>query len=392
LVDDSANARYKFRVSSTCLVESLLEESIRARVFPGAAWFAGSLRSGSWDVRRGFLGRIAFETAAPEVGPDTLWDLASLTKVIAATSCAMKLAHAGELDLNEPVASQLPGFEDNSKGHITPLNLLLHNSGLAAGRPFHTRCRSSEQAWQLLMTDELAHPPGTTVYSDLGMIVLGRLLETICQTSLDRLFAVHVGGPLALREMGFCPEFPRRARCAPTEPVEVWRAGLAPTTAFRASDGATVTISEPLEGHFLQGEVHDPSARMFGGISGNAGLFATLDDVAAFGMAMLEAVTVGHDAFPPPPYAQSWVRRWGDGSSRALGWDTRSPVNSSAGSRFSSLSFGHTGFTGTSLWIDPEQKLVAVLLTNRVHPRAAGTGINQVRPMFHDRVAEVMLP
>lgn len=311
---------------------------------PGAAYAVGSSES----CRVGGLGAFTYEASARRVGLETLWDLASLTKVVATTPVAMRLVERGVLDLDLRIADVFGEFGDADRRSITVRNLLLHNSGLPASLP-------TDQIGEVrlaALNQALVYPTGAdTVYSDVGFILLGFVLEALCRAPLDELVDAEVLGVLGMEGTLFRP-VQWKDRCAPTEVF----VGVA-----------------------IQGSVHDPTAAAMGGVAGHAGLFSTVGDMARFAQAMLRFELAS------PLVTELFTTRVSPESSRALGWDTPSP-GSSAGSRFGPRSYGHTGFTGTSLWIDPDQDLFAVLLTNRVYPTRANLGIKDLRIAFHDLV------
>jgi CubicO group peptidase (beta-lactamase class C family) len=328
-------------------VDEFVDQGIVEGVFPGACYSIGNARGFVTRSR----GRIRYDRDAAAVDPETLWDLASLTKVVGTTAAAMVLHDEAILELDSPLASLIPEFGDE---RITIRNLLLHNSGLPASHPNPTSFTSPQELMRDIIGLKLAYETGTDcVYSDVGFVLLGEALSRLAGQPLEELFASRVFTPIGMEVTGFNPV--QRERCAPTEPVEPWRTH---------------------ESYWTTGEVHDPTAAVLGGVAGHAGLFSTIADVSKFMQSMLAL------------HANSlFVRRASAKSSRALGWDTPS-AGSSAGTRLGPHSFGHTGFTGTSLWADPDRDLFAVLLTNRVHPTASNVAIKSFRPAFHDLVVE----
>ncbi len=328
---------------------AILEAAVLEGVFPGAAFALG--RDG--QISFGTVGKLSPQPGAATVQLETLWDLASLTKVVCTTTLAALSWETGRLALDSPVQEYLPEFAGSARVR----DLLLHRSGLAAFHEFHKR-QPIPTRQQVL--DEIlggpAEPAGDTVYSDLGFITLGLILERIEGLRLEELFAQRVAGPLGL-DAGFRPE--DRARCAPTETREPWReAGP----------------------EFLQGEVHDPTCALLGGVAGHAGLFANVRSVAKFAQGLVECSLL------KPGTMGEWTLRQGS-SSRALGWDTNWEHASSAGTAWPEAAFGHTGFTGTSLWVSLEHQAFAVLLTNRVCPTAENRKILELRPRFHEAAA-----
>jgi CubicO group peptidase (beta-lactamase class C family) len=270
----------------------------------------------------------------------------------------MMLVQEGKLDLDASVARYVPAFQGPGKERVTIRHLLTHSSGLPAWRPLYTEATTRATALALTDTTPLVRQPGDTfVYSDLGAIVLTQAVEAITGEPLDRFLEARVFAPLGMRATRFLPPKSWRSRIAPTEN----------DTAFRH--------------RMLRGEVHDENAGRLGRVSGHAGLFSTAPDLARFAEWLLQSDR------------SEWTRRQNlpPGSSRALGWDTPSE-NSSAGTMLGPHTFGHTGFTGTSIWLDPDRDLFIILLTNRVHPTRANTKIFQVRRRVADLVVHALTP
>jgi serine-type D-Ala-D-Ala carboxypeptidase len=347
----------------------LLDSAVAAGAAPGAV--VGVSRCGErYTHGTGRLGLM--DSIRP--GPGTLYDLASLTKVVGLTTAVMLAVEDGLLRLDDPVQRYLPVFLGPRKDSVTLRHLLTHSSGLPAHRPLWLVTPHWSTALLMVNTMPLDTAPGVrALYSDLGAIVLTEVVERVYRTSLDRVLTARVFGPLGMRGTRFRP--PRS-----------WRAWIAPTE------------DDPWRGRVLRGEVHDENAAWLGGISGHAGLFSDVEDLLTFGEWLLDGVTGGPGsdggfrpwAVPPPRVAAEFVRRQNlvAGSSRALGWDTPSE-GSSAGTRLSPASYGHTGFTGTSIWTDPARGLVVVLLTNRVHPTRANTAHVALRPAVADLAADL---
>ena len=344
--------------------------------FPGAVITVGYHDS---VVLRAAVGHYAANDARP-VTPETVYDLASLTKVIALTTECILLVSRGQLDLDAPVQRYLPEFRGPMKDQVTIRHLLTHSAGLAADLPLFDLTRTREAALQMVDTSPLLSPPGTRfVYSDLSAIVLMQVVERITGRPFDQVLADGVFGPLAMSSTRFAPPKSWRDRIAPTEMDTVFRNRL------------------------LVGEVHDESAARLGGVSGNAGLFSNAPDLARFAQWLLgrrrapegaqgdTASAPGDIRRLPAAIVQEFTRRQNipPGSSRALGWDTPSE-HSSAGTKMGPNAFGHTGFTGTSIWFDPDRDLFIILLTNRVNPTRANTKILQVRPHLADLVNDAL--
>ena len=332
----AAPAEVGFDAALGATLDSILGAAIADGAAPGAALAVG--RHGRLVHVRGY-GRTDHAPTAPAVTDSTLWDLASLTKVVGATTAAMLLEEEGRLALDQPVRHYLPEFDAPDKAAITVRMLLLHTGGLEAFAPLWQEFRGREQYLRQINARPAENPPGdVTRYSDWDFILLGLIIERITGQTLDAFLEERVWSSLAMRDTGFRPDSAHLERIAPTE-IDTLRGGL------------------------VHGFVHDENAWALGGVAGHAGLFSSARDLARFADFMLDG---GAPLLHGETVAR-WTARQNAGSSRALGWDTPSP-RSSAGRFFSPRSFGHTGFTGTSIWMDPEKGLFVVLLTNRVNP------------------------
>ena len=342
------------------IVKTALEEAVA----PGVAIAVG--RNGHIAYMKGY-GFIDWNRpGSPAVDTNTLYDLASLTKVIATTTVAMILEEGGQLDLNRTVNSYLPEFNSPEKAQITVKQLLTHSGGLEAGGNLHG-ARGREQYLYQINARPLEYTPGTNmIYSDWDMIILQLVMERITGKTLDVLAAEKIFRPLGMTDTQFQPPISLRPRIAPTQ-VDEGRGGL------------------------LWGTVHDENAWAIGGVSGNAGLFSTARDLALFSMMILNGGEGANGVrLAKPATIARWTSRQGKESTRTLGWD--SPEGgSSAGQFFSPWSFGHTGFTGTSIWIDPEKDLFVVVLTNRVNPTRNNTRYVQLRRDVADAVQQAVL-
>lgn len=349
-------------------IDALVEAAIQEGATPGAALVVGR---GDRVVRLRGYGRLGWEEGEPSVDPrTTLYDLASLTKVVGTTSAVMLLVDRGVLELDAPVVRYLPdwGRGDPRKGDVTIRHLLLHRSGLAPFRRWYTELRGKEAFVQAIQEEALEVPAGTrTAYSDIGFMTLGLVVEAVSGRSLDRFLQEELWAPLGMTDTGFLPDPAQRPRIAPTE-------------------------EDPVRGGIVRGLVHDENAWAMGGVAGHAGLFSTTADLARFVRALREAAggAAGPDAVLPSRVADLWTRRVDPGSTRALGWDTPSLNGSSAGDYFSTLSFGHTGFTGTSIWVDRERDLWVIFLTNRVHPTRENALHIPLRRAVHDAAARAV--
>jgi CubicO group peptidase (beta-lactamase class C family) len=292
-------------------------------------------------------GFLDWAEGSPAVDPSSIYDMASLTKVVATTTAAMVLEETGALDLDRPIRDYLPELDAPDKAAITARVLLNHRSGLAAGGRLWRELSGREAYLRAINAVPTEAEPGErTRYSDWGMILLGLALERIAGQPLDRFLEERVFRPLGMSDTGFNPEAELLPRIAPTE-VD---------TFFRH--------------RHVHGEVHDENAWSLGGVAGHAGLFSSARDLAVFAQMLLGGGAFGGVRIVQPTTIARWTAPQAKSSSRALGWDTPSP-ESSAGLYFSPRSFGHTGFTGTSLWVDPERSLFVVVLTNRVNPSRA---------------------
>ena len=341
--------------------------------FPGATIAVGY---GDSVVLLAAVGHYGADDRRP-VTTETVYDLASLTKVIGLTTAAMMLIDQGKLDLDAPVQRYVPAFQGASKERVTIRHLLTHSSGLPAWRPLYAEAKTRDEALALVDTTVLLRQPGDTfVYSDLGAMVLTQAVEAITGRRLNDFLEAQLFGPLGMTSTRFLPPESWRNRIAPTENDTVFRHRL------------------------LRGEVHDENAGRLGGVSGHAGLFSSAPDLAKFARWLLWFRIDDPNRYCGPSAAclrretvRLFTRRQNipPGSSRALGWDTPSE-NSSAGANMGPNAFGHTGFTGTSIWFDPDRGVFIILLTNRVNPTRANTKILQVRRRVADLVNDALTP
>ncbi len=342
---------------------ALIEQSIRERAFPGAT--LAVTHHNRFVALKGF-GHFTYDAASPAVKAETIFDLASVTKVVAATAMAMVLYERGELDIEMPVVSIVPEFggDDPRRREITVRQLLAHSSGIPAYARLFERANDRAALLHAALSMPLDADPGTRAeYSDIGFIVLGEVLTRISGEAMDTFCHREISGPLGMAHTVFKPAAELRPQIPPTVDDKTYRRRV------------------------VQGEVQDENAFVISGVSAHAGLFANAEDVARFGYAMLR----GGASILRPETVNLFTRRETSppGTSRALGWDTPSQPSQS-GKHFSPRSFGHLGYTGTSLWADPERNLSVTLLTNRTWPDANDQSIKRVRPLIHDAIAEAL--
>ncbi|HEX2167553.1 MAG TPA: serine hydrolase [Longimicrobiales bacterium] len=341
------------------LLDSIVRQGLGEGAAPGAALAVG--RYGRLVHMRGY-GRIDTAAAAPVVTDSTLFDMASLTKVVATTTAAMILEEEGRLDLDRPVRDFLPELDAPDKADITVRMLLTHSGGFVSGAPLWRDAPGRAEFLRSMNERPLAYAPGdSTIYSDWDLIMTGWIVEEITGQPLDDFLEERVWGPLGMRDTGFNPlsdmTVPPGEHCTVT--LEEGHPLLA---RIAATEQDTVYRHRP-----IHGIVHDENACALGGVAGHAGLFSSARDLAVFAQMMLNGGHYGGVRILDHNTIARWTARQNRGSSRALGWDTPSP-GASAGRYFSPRSFGHTGFTGTSLWMDPERGAFVILLTNRVNP------------------------
>ena len=346
-----------------------MERAVADGAFPGGVLAVGY--RGQLAVRA--FGKLSYDKGAAAVNRDTIYDLASLTKVIATTTLTARLAESsnGSLQLDAPIERYLPewvsGPQPEWRRQATVRHLLTHTSGLPPHRDYYQTCKNKRQMLQKIFAEPLESQPGTKeAYSDLGIILLGEIVERLTGKSLDELARAEIFRPLGMADTMFVPPKKLLPRIAPTENDTTYRKRL------------------------LRGEVHDENAYAMGGIAAHAGLFGPAADVAAFCQMLLNDGVYAHRrVLRRSTIAEFTSPQNVAGNTRTLGWAAPTE-NSSGGHYLSPRSFGHTGFTGTSTWIDPEKQLFVILLTNRVHPTRENHKIQQVRPAVHDAVVEAL--
>jgi serine-type D-Ala-D-Ala carboxypeptidase len=348
-------------------VDDAIQSAINTGQAPGAVVCVGR-KSGAAYLRS--YGRRAIQPEPLSMTDDTVFDLASLTKPLASATVVMVLAERGKLAVADRVATYLPAFAANGKGDVTVEQLLLHRGGLAADNPMSDfKGVTREQAVHNILESTLSYPPGTKmIYSDLGFMAVGELVRVVSRRPLNEFCRDEIYRPLGMTDTTYLPFNELKRRCAPTE---------------------------KRNGRWVIGEVHDPRAFALGGVAGHAGLFGTARDVARYcrmllsggeldGVRILKHTTVAEMTSP---------RSLPDGTgTRAYGFDVDTAYSSPRGEQFTKgKSFGHTGFTGTSMWIDPDHDVFVILLTNAVHPDGKGKVI-QLRREVGTAVGDAMIP
>ena len=341
-----ADAKRPVAATRPGAVDAIIQQAIHERQIPGAVLVVG--HNGQVIYRRAY-GDRALEPRRETMTLDTIFDLASLTKVIATTTAVMQLVEQGKVRLNDPVAKYLPEFSQNGKEDITVRQLLTHYSGLDPDLDLRTAWEGKETAYRMAFAERPEDAPGSKFsYSDVDFIVLGALVERVSGEGLDEYAARHIFARLKMMHTRFVPPVAWRSKIAPTQYDE--------------------------NEHMLRGVVHDPTARRMGGVAGQAGLFSTGDDLAKFAQALLNggggilsAQSVEKMTRPEQPPSAPVLR--------GFGWDIDSPFSSNRGDLLPVGGYGHTGFTGTSMWIDPTTETYIILLTNAVHPRGKGNAI-----------------
>ena len=361
-------------------VHSLMQAAIRAGKFPGAVLLVAH------DTHLLFHESFGCATWIPTAEPmrrETLFDLASLTKVVATTTALMLLYNQQRFDLDDRVGEYLPWFAQQGKGAITIRHLLTHSSGLPGWLPLYQAFPPSpshdrrEEFYALIARLPPSTPPGCRVqYSDLGFIILGALVEALSGMPLEQFCSEQIFTPLGLHS---------------TEYREVKRPDAAEAIPSDAQQYAATEVC-PWRRRLLRGEVHDENASAMGGVAGHAGLFATALDLFRFVSTLFRCLDK-MSTFLSPHMILTFTQRQGIPSSStwAVGWDTPSAEGSTAGRYFSAQSIGHTGFTGTSLWIDLARRVTVICLTNRVHPSRYRSHLKRFRPRLHDCIMEELL-
>ena len=353
-----------FNAARLSKLDTIIKQAIRDSAFPGAQLVV--VKDGVIAYSKAF-GTQTYDMSARLIDDGTLFDLASVSKVIGTTAAAMKLYDQGKLRLDARVGIYLRQFTTGKKAEITVRHLLTHRAGFPPFKRFFLTCKSAAEALDSVLATELIWNPGdTTVYSDIGMITMGKVIEKIAGMPQDEFLEREFYGPLGMKNTMYNPPRESWDNVAPTEIDTLWRKSL------------------------VQGIVHDENACILGGVAGHAGLFSTASDLAIITQLLLNKGTYAGIRYLAESTVVAFTGRRLAGEDRFLGWDMKSPTGSSAGSLFSPTSFGHTGFTGTSVWVDPERRISVILLTNRVHPTRANMKIAKIRPAVADAVIQAL--
>ncbi|HEV2705391.1 MAG TPA: exo-beta-N-acetylmuramidase NamZ domain-containing protein [Pyrinomonadaceae bacterium] len=356
-------------------IDAAVGRAIERGETPGAVVLVA--RKGRIAWRKAY-GSRALSPAREAMTTDTIFDVASLTKVVATTTSIMMLVERGQVRLNDPIVHYIPELKGEGRDRVTVEQLLTHRSGYAPDFDLRERWTGTEEALKRLYAERPRNPPDTRfVYSDIGMIALGEIVRRVSGQTLDEFARREIFEPLGMRDTTFNPRAELRPRIAPTETRRAMSSYLGGTGEASAAGD-----------EMLRGEVHDPTANRMNGVAGHAGLFSTADDLAVFCQMILQGGEyMGRRILSPLGVATMTRARavTDEGGARALGWDVASSFSSNRGDLFPLGSFGHTGFTGTSIWIDPASESFVVFLSNRVHP--AGKG--DVTPL-RGRVASIV--
>jgi len=345
-------------------VDTIIRNAIADSAFPGAQ--LAVVRNGIVVHNKSYGGQT-YGLYPPLIRNTTLFDLASVTKVMATTSAVMRLVDERRITLEDPVVKYLPAFGQNGKEHITIYDLMVHSSGLPAWKKFYEFCRTPESVVDSVFSSGLVYRTGdSTVYSDLGLITIGKLIEQVSGKPLDQYADSVFFKPLGMKSTMFNPPDSLRMSVAPTEIDTYWQR----------------------TGQAVRGRVHDENAATLGGVSGHAGLFSTASDLTIFLQMLLNGGTYGRQRYLNEETVRKFTKRQSSASTRGIGWDTRGSGRSFSGTSTSEETFLHTGFTGTSVVCDPGKNLIVILLTNRVYPTRESKKIFDVRPAVHNAIFE----
>ncbi len=326
-------------------IDRIVEQGLKRSNMPGAVVVVGHRGK---IVHRKAYGFRELEPNRVPMTEDTVFDLASLTKPIATATSVMTLLENGQLKLQAPVSKYLPKFAQNGKAEITIYHLLTHQSGLVPDNALKDYEEGTAKAWERIFAlKPLAQPGERFLYSDVNFIVLGKVIEEVTGKTVHEYSQAKIFGPLGMRETGYLPKEELRKRAA---------------------------VTQKREGRWMRGEVHDPRAYLLAGVAGHAGLFSTADDLAVYAQMMLERGSYQGVKILEEKTAREMTSAYQvPGGLRGLGWDKQSSYSSNRGDLFSEAAFGHGGFTGTAIWIDPPQELFVIFLSNRVHPNGRGS-------------------
>jgi CubicO group peptidase (beta-lactamase class C family) len=374
---ESAFSQKKYDFSS---VDRIIENAIKERAFPSAVLVVGNDKE---VIYENSYGRLTYDDDSKVTTLRTIYDLASVTKVVATTTAIMELYDQGKIDLYKPVYYYIPEFNNNGKSDITVLNLLLHNSGLTAWKPLYETVSTAAETRNAIYMSSKEYETGTkTVYSDYNAVLLGDIVERLTQERLNKFCKQNIFLQLGMTDTDYLIPVSEDYRIAPTEYDDYWRHQL------------------------LIGYVHDETAALLEGVSGNAGLFSTGPDLYKFMQMMLnKGVYVDERRMTARNVYDTLIRAstielfttkvtdLGYLNSRALGWETKPEPTSyrpPCGDKFSNNSFGHTGYTGTSVWCDEDKKLIVIFLTNRVYPKRGNEEIRNIRPKVHDEICTIL--
>ena len=362
-------------------LDSIINSGIQNKFYPGAQVLIGTNEGAIYLKSYGYF---TYDDGAKLVNDNSLFDLASVTKVIATTSAVMKLYDDSKIDLNELVSNYLPDFKGGGKEGVRVYNLLLHNSGFKDWMPFYTNCKDKNEFYKTIYNHNLVYKTGSKfLYSDLNFITLCAIVEKISGKSLDEFCKDNIFTPLQMTSTTFNPDISLKDNILPTE------------------------FDKNLRNRMIQGEVHDENAFIMGGVSGHAGLFSNAHDLYLFMRMMLLNGNFEDDRRMPPQktttelFKESTVKLFTTKvtidnykNSRAYGWDTKQPALGSyraqCGELISDNCFGHTGFTGTSVWCDRERKLIIIFLTNRVNPTRENQGFKYIRPEVQNEAIRII--
>lgn len=383
VLSNSANVIYTETISGDFTqVDKLIEDGIRSQAFPSAVLVVGNSKG---IIYQNAYGRLTYGEESEATTIRTIYDMASVTKVIATTAAIMQLYDAGKIDLNAPAYNYIPEFNNNGKNDITVFNLLVHNSGLTAWTPFYQdpNMDSPQKVKDAIYNCTKEYETGSrTLYSDYNAFLLGEIVERISGLKLDQFCKENIFNKLNMSDTYFLVPMSEDYRIAPTENDTYWRNQL------------------------LVGYVHDELAAILEGVSGNAGLFSTGPDLFKFMQMMLNNGRFTDERRMSPLPLQdtmftnttvelftSKATGLGYANTRALGWETKPEPTKyppACGNKFSSNCFGHTGYTGTSVWCDREKDLVVIFLTNRVYPTRSSEEVRSIRPKLHDEICRIL--